>query len=152
EAIRILIGLGVPNEAVFAAVRRLVSPELPVEERAALAGELAAFDLDALIEDSEWVGPEDLPPGQVWSRPGRRPRAAEIAVQYSDAVLLLSSLIYVVSAFDPDGASRAFAALIHDRSMSWGERTLVAWRFSDERTEQLARVGLDELADDPMAP
>ena len=49
-------------------------------------------------------------------------------MQYSDAVLLLSSLIYVVSAFDPDGASRAFAALIHDRSMSWGERTLVAAR------------------------
>jgi Trypsin-like peptidase domain len=156
EAFRILIGLGVPGEAVFASVRRLVAPDLPVEERAALAGELAAFDRDAFVgdddEESVWFGPDELPPGQVWSRPGRRPRSAEIAGQYSDAVGLLSEAIYVVSAFDPDRASRAFAALMHDRVMSWGERTKIAWRFSDGRTAQLARLGLDELVSDPAAP
>jgi hypothetical protein len=154
EAIRVLFALGEIGELLSATIRRSTDPDRAPQERA-WDGEID--ELEAFVEESEVeeapvrLHHEGVPPGHVWSVTGQTGSGRRPDMRLDTIIRSWSVVTSLAAALGPEQASSAVSLIMHDRTITWGQRMYAAGTMFGGRHGYLAQVASDVLAGDPQA-
>ncbi len=154
QAIKALMSVGDIGEAVFAQIRRMADGSRPFAERSRPIDEVWAFVPEEVRVHADtksgWHERVDAEPGQVWLRPGAAARELR-EDPWSDFVARVGTALAVAGAFDASATRAAVSTVMHDRTLSWGQRARIAWTLVSDERPNLAQLAFEELADDVNA-